>query len=86
MGCEEEKTLLADIAYFNSLTCKVIIRFCSQHVLNKNQAAKKAEPLWVQPKRFVPQNSEGGVAVRVRTADVSPLTHGHTFNLRQHTQ
>jgi hypothetical protein len=41
MGCEEEETLLADIAYFNSLTCKVIIRFCSQHVVNKNQAAKK---------------------------------------------
>jgi hypothetical protein len=36
MGREEEETLLADIPYFNSLTCKATIRFCSQHVVNKN--------------------------------------------------
>jgi hypothetical protein len=42
IGCEEGKTLLTDIAYFNSLTCKATIRFCSQHVVNKNwQVAKK---------------------------------------------
>jgi hypothetical protein len=44
MGCEEEKTLLTDIAYFNSLACKAIIRFCSQHVVNKNQAQKRPNP------------------------------------------
>jgi hypothetical protein len=54
MGCEGEKTPLADIAYFNSLACKAIIRFCFQHAVNKNWAAKKAEPLWVRPERFIP--------------------------------
>ena len=34
MGCETEETLLADIAYFNSLVCEVSIRFYSQYVVN----------------------------------------------------
>jgi len=33
--------LLSDIAYFNSLRCKAIIRFYSQHVVNKNCGAKE---------------------------------------------
>jgi hypothetical protein len=33
MGCEEEKTVLADIAYFNSLMCKTIIRFNCRHIV-----------------------------------------------------
>jgi len=41
MGWDKEETPLADITHFNSLICKVIIRFYLRHVVNKSYAKKK---------------------------------------------
>jgi hypothetical protein len=46
MGWNKEDTPLADIAYFNSLVCRLIIRLYFYHVINQSYARGEKPELW----------------------------------------
>jgi hypothetical protein len=74
IGWDKEETPLADIAYFNSLIYKVIIRFYLQLVVNKSYAKTKvAGPtVWGAA---IPQNGQGMVRNVEFTPQIIKLVH-----------